>query len=135
MTIDLENLTTPPALLSNDEFDALGAHGGPYEKLTSYGWVRVDPETVHRQFPLVVRVKPAPLTKPSIDWSQLSQNWRFLARDENGSGWIFTHRPAPEEDFWNTYEGDCQRIDKILVSWNPGTCKWLDSLVERPEGV
>lgn len=78
------------------------------------------------------RVKPKPLTKPSVDWSVIKPEYRWLARDEDGCAWVFIDKPK-SIGFW-TGELDFREVS-FLASYTPGTCDWQDSLVERPEGV
>lgn len=73
-------------------------------------------------------------TKPSIDWSHVHSDFKALARAADGVGYIYTARPEPESFSWRN-AGDEVITANYFASYDPGTCDWKDSLVERPEGV
>ena len=74
-----------------------------------------------------------PVTKPSIDWSQIKPKYKWLARDSNGAPHVFAHEPECLVDQWDAHSAFA-RVDS-LVSYALGDCDWKDSLVERPAGV
>ncbi len=78
-----------------------------------------------------------PKTKPSVDWSHLSSEFKYLTRDEAGCGYVYTDRPDWREGMWvwpqATAKGFGRRIDNILASYKPGNCLSRESLVVRPE--
>lgn len=77
------------------------------------------------------RLKP---TKPSIDWSQVAPEYKWLARDASSlCGYLYKNKPHKDKGSWNAL-GAVARAD-AFTSYRPGTCDWEDSLVERPEGV
>lgn len=84
----------------------------------------------------VYRLMPAPATKPSIDWSHVSKDFKWLAQDEDGVAYLYSEKPTKdgEEGRW-TYEGGELREVSVFASFKPGTCDWEDSLVQRPDGV
>lgn len=74
-----------------------------------------------------------PKTKPSIDWTQIKPEYRWLARGARGCAYVHARNPKMGLSAWNA-DGPCARVD-ILVSYTPGDCGWKDSLVERPAGT
>ena len=80
-------------------------------------------------FPHPVEVIKA-ITKPSIDWDHVSENFQYLAMDSGGLHHLFAEKPEPIAVEWTThalyiYAGH-------FASFTPGTCNWRDSLVKRP---
>lgn len=71
------------------------------------------------------------ITKPSIDWSHVSESFQYLAMDEDGRCWLWVSKPAPFQDKWDG-RGVTAKAENF-ASFIPGTCDWKDSLVERPE--
>lgn len=126
---DLTKLTTPFGLLDPETQEALKAHGGPYEFFDGSDWQstsRCDdtPTLAHR-------VKPQPLTKPSIDWSHVAPEYKWLARDESGYVFLYPEQPFAYNGIWKC-DGRFGGY-RMFASCTPGTCDWRDSLVERPE--
>ena len=81
-------------------------------------------------FPYPIEITKA-ITKPSIDWSHVSEDFQYLAMDSGGLHHLFTEKPEPIAVEWTThalyiYAGH-------FASFIPGTCDWRDSLVKRPE--
>ena len=71
------------------------------------------------------------VSKPSIDWNHVSEDFKYLAMDESGLHHLFTEKPLRGTLQWCTnhpfiYAGH-------FASFTPGTCDWKDSLVKRPE--
>ena len=83
-------------------------------------------------FPYPIEIVKA-ITKPSIDWSHVNSRYNYLAQDDTGTCWVYEHVPILIEDEWASSRGDCTPAD-CLQSLVPGTCSWIDSLVERPTG-
>lgn len=71
--------------------------------------------------------------KPSIDWSHVHPDYKWLAVDEDGTAWLFSEKPVKYGKYWgaggNTVPAEC------FASFNRGEGDWKDSLVERPEGM
>jgi hypothetical protein len=129
---DLTKITTPFGLLDEETRQALVAHGGPYEHWHgTTGWFETQKSPNHFAT-FVYRVKPQPLTKPTIDWSHVAPEYKWLARDFNGGGFLYEVKPERGHDFaiWSAYCGFAST--KGFASYQPGTCDWNDSLVERP---
>jgi hypothetical protein len=135
MSVDLTTITTPFGLLDVETQHKLRAHGGPYELYTGTGvWVEIlDPgwEVI-----VTYRVKPVPLTKPSINWAHVAPQYKWLAQDEDGRAWLYAD-VAPFHDVYGKYWSSTEGMARAgaFSSFQLGTCHWRDSLVERPEGV
>ena len=71
------------------------------------------------------------VTKPSIDWSHINENFKWLAMDADGKFHIYTDKPLQGERQWTTNLPCTPAIN--FASFTPGTCDWTDSLVERPK--
>jgi hypothetical protein len=130
--IDLTKITTPFGLLDPETQEALKAHGGPYERYSCKEGEGFFDCASPLWFQYVVyRVKPQPLTKPSIDWSHVAPEFKWLSRDEDGTGWLHAEKPTLIARYWapkKSFRRAC-----VFASYRPGTCDWKDSLVERPE--
>lgn len=80
-------------------------------------------------FPYPIEITKV-ITKPSIDWDHVSEDFQYLAMDSSGLHHLFTEKPDPIDVEWTThalyiYAGH-------FASFTPGTCDWRDSLVKRP---
>lgn len=73
-------------------------------------------------------------TKPSIDWSHVSKNMKYMATDSNGESYLFEGKPSQGSCTWGSHQG-CSIKASNFTSYKAGTCDWKNSLVERPEGV
>lgn len=69
-------------------------------------------------------------TKPSIDWSQVSEKFRFLATDDDGRTYMYVQEPELTSFSW--YSQDHASAD-VFKSFKKGDVDWKDSLVKRPE--
>jgi hypothetical protein len=127
--IDLTKIKTPFGLLEPETQEALKAHGGPYEVYCHGEWLENNYPTF--RLAVVYRVKPQPLTKPSIDWSHVAPKWRWLARDADDDAFLYKEKPYALHSKWSSSK-EIRRAD-TFASYTPGTCDWKDSLVERPE--
>lgn len=76
------------------------------------------------------RIKP---TKPSIDWSHVSDNYKFLVKNMNGSCFLYENRPKPESEDWWSDSGGAYTGCSAFKSLDAGNCDWRDSLVKRPD--
>lgn len=78
---------------------------------------------------------PQPAKKPSIDWSHVAPQYKWLARDSDGAAYVYVSKPCVgDADMWATSVHDHLRTTGF-ASYSPGDCDWKDSLVERPAGV
>ena len=80
-------------------------------------------------FPYPVEIVKA-VTKPSIDWSHVSEDFQYLAMDADGTFHIYTDKPLQGNRQWTTNLPCTPAIH--FTSFVPGTCDWRDSLVKRP---
>ncbi len=80
-------------------------------------------------FPYPVEIVKA-TSKPSIDWSHVSENFQYLAMDEEGLHYLFAEKPEPVVLEW---AANGRYIPAgHFASFSAGTCHWSDSLVKRP---
>jgi hypothetical protein len=72
--------------------------------------------------------QPAPdATKPQVPWDAMSDDIKWLARDEDGEFAGYKEKPIAGPDYW---AGNGVNISGVKI--DPGTCDWRDSLVQRP---
>ena len=107
------------------------ADGGKVELLlrTSDQWVAVTSPFWNWEF---VGYRKA-VTKPSINWSHVAPEYKWLARDESEEFYLFETQPRAGGEIW-IYQPGCT-VATPFTSLTPGTCGWEDSLVQRPEEV
>lgn len=77
------------------------------------------------------RIKP---TKPSIDWSHVADEYKWLSTSLSGISNLFQKKPTSDysDGTWGEdYFGTRAESHK---SFKAGTCDWKDSLVQRQEG-
>lgn len=73
------------------------------------------------------------LTRPSIDWTHVAPQFRYLVRDKDGTCYLYTAKPYTDNFSIMFVLGSGSFCDATShASLNPGTCPWQDSLVERP---
>ena len=71
-------------------------------------------------------------TKPSIDWSHVKGEYKWLSVDKDGRAYVYEGEPERgESDYWYNHNGSLNEVTG-LASYTPGTCDWKDSLVKRP---
>ena len=80
-------------------------------------------------FPYPIEIVKA-VTKPSIDWSHVNEDFQYLAMDADGKFHIYTDKPLQGNQRWTTNLPCTLAIH--FASFVPGTCDWQDSLVKRP---
>ena len=99
---------------------------------TSDGKHCADSGTVLFPYPIeIVKATIKAAIKPSIDWSHVSEDYQYLATDENGVHRLFTEEPTPDSDEWTTSGFYTYAVH--FASFVPGACDWEDSLVKRPD--
>jgi hypothetical protein len=128
--VDLRALEKPLGMYPEEVREALQKHGGPYQRFDGPHWGRI-PEP---RFSLdsAYRLAPGPLTKPDPPWHILADWVQWVARDEDGEFWAFNEKPElGKSAWWDAYSWETLRT----LKFDPGTCDWRDSLVERPEGM
>jgi hypothetical protein len=72
------------------------------------------------------------VTKPSINWEHVRDEYKFLAQDVTGSAWLYIEEPTPDEVYWRAEAGVYVNANSY-ASYIPGNCDWKDSLVKRPD--
>ena len=71
-------------------------------------------------------------TKPSIDWTQIKDEYKWLAVDVNECAYVYENEPNNDGSaFWCSSSTTYFNVNG-LVSYSRGTCDWQDSLVKRP---
>lgn len=72
--------------------------------------------------------------KPSIDWSHVSPKFKYMATDDYGETYLYTHKPTLCDGSWIVETADDNEVRDVSThsSYKAGTCDWKDSLVERP---
>jgi len=124
---DLTKITTPFGLLDPETQEALRKweHGWDYYSGKD-GWLEwPDPSwsTIG-----TYRARPAPLVPDAIDWSHVAPEWKWMARDEDGTAWLSEFRPEQLASCFGSGTADA----RAFSSYRRGTVAWQDSLVERP---
>lgn len=71
-------------------------------------------------------------TKPSIDWSHVAPQFKWIATNCDGYTWLYDDQPEILVKMWRYNGSHCIEVD-AFASFVPGTCDWKDSLVQRPE--
>lgn len=73
-------------------------------------------------------------TKPSIDWSHVSEEYNWMATDEDRETHLYIAKPIMGfEGCWLPCRSHGFIKAEQFTSLKPGTCHWKDSLVERPK--
>ena len=80
-------------------------------------------------YPYPVEIVKA-ITKPSIDWSHVREDFQYLAMDSDGNGYLCGKNPHYDNTIWLMEAPYI--LATAFTSYVPGTCDWKDSLVERP---
>ena len=75
------------------------------------------------------------LSKPSIDWSHVSDKFNCLARDYDGSVYLYEKKPEMGDDSWSPRTSAWGDVISAAAfkSLDAGNCDWAESLVERPK--
>ena len=83
-------------------------------------------------FPYPIEITKA-ITKPSIDWTQIKDEYKWLAVDVNNCAYVYENEPNIDGiAHWHSSGTTYFRVNG-LVSYSRGACDWKDSLVERPK--
>lgn len=85
---------------------------------------------------VVVKLEVDYIAKPPhINWDVVPREFNYLAADDDGSVYLYAHRPVPRGGilwFSPRVYTDISRRDRIRYGYVPGTCTWRDSLIVRP---
>lgn len=75
-------------------------------------------------------------SKPSVDWSALHPDIKFIARDSNGAIFGYHEKPTVKPHgsaiWYATGALVAVKLNSVVASLKPGDCDWKDSLVKRP---
>ena len=83
-------------------------------------------------YPVKVSRDESVATKPSINWSHVKDEYKWLSVDTGGSAYVYEDEPKlGNNGYWYSPKGSLSEVNG-LASYIPGTCDWKDSLVERP---
>ena len=83
-------------------------------------------------FPYPVEIVKA-TAKPSINWTQIKDEYKWLAVDVNKCAYVYENEPSSDGSAYWCSSGATYFHVNGLVSYSRGTCDWKDSLVKRPE--
>lgn len=72
------------------------------------------------------------VTKPSIDWSHVSDELVCLMESPSGYIFLSTHVPEASPSNWVLPDRARTFSPDSFASFKPGTCDWKESLVIRP---
>lgn len=130
MTFDIYTNRVPFGLLNDDEQIQLMEHDGAIEAY--YGgqdmFLQIDSPS-WRRIVVYRAVRPA-LTKPSINWDHVADEFIAMVTDENKSTWLYEKIPNDIDLYWD--DGRNAIPARTFSSFVPGTCDWRNSLVIRP---
>ena len=119
-------------LTEDTNFPVEVSFGGVLEYYTLGGKYRTYTLQTLFTYPVeVVKKSVRQAVKPSINWEQVREECKFLARDENSTAWLYQEKPEIYREGWGVTRGMPAEAGSY-VSYTPGTCDWKDSLVERP---
>jgi hypothetical protein len=132
--IDMTNNRVPYGLLTDEEKAALHEHekaGGKVEYWTGAMWYEAQP---HPTFGCVYRTVPLPKTQDVIAWEKLPDWAEWVARDMDGTVFIYDAPPDLRGDDWVSrfavqVQGPINDFPGIVQI---GTCDWTDSKQRRP---
>ena len=116
---------TYPVFVKFQNYDELHISYTMEGKFHSQGNITLFP------YPVEVVKATTTTTKPSIDWNHVSPEYNYLAQDSNGEGYLCGKSPHRMSFTWSAETPYIRAT--AFTSYEPGTCDWKDSLVERPE--
>ncbi|QRE00575.1 hypothetical protein [Burkholderia phage BCSR129] len=92
-------------------------------------WQPVDPD--HFQFVKTLKYRVS-WDQPSIDWNQVAPEYKYVARNSDGSAWAFPAKPNWSERLqaWTPTTTNVANA-RIFTSFVPGNCAASDSLIIR----
>lgn len=66
-------------------------------------------------------------------WDCFTKNWKWAARDKDGSIHLFEYKPILNRNIWEVRKGNFRRlIPDVLVGHEKGNTEWTESLIARP---
>ena len=106
---------------------------GEVEAYTSRGYMYSNSTNQSLFHHPVKIVQDESATKPSIDWSLVKEEYKWLSVDKDGSAYVSVNEPSRNgANCWYSPKGDFSKVN-WLVSYSRGTCDWEDSVVKRPK--
>lgn len=73
------------------------------------------------------------LTKPSINWDEVSDEYNWLACDGDGRVYLYEHPPEIDEES-GVWCSNCSFTNaSAFKSFIKGNCDWEESLIQRPQ--
>ena len=70
-------------------------------------------------------------TQDSIDWSHVHKDFKWMARDKEGTPRLYLSKPKITDTYWASIQ---RQVDaQLFASYKRGTVDWKQSLVERPD--
>lgn len=100
-----------------------------YRRLGEKVWVECSSpvwDWVHNSY----RAKP--LTPDYIDWAQVSDKYKYMARDSSGDAYLYLYEPELVNNCYWFCEDDNPVKADVFASYKKGDVSWDNSLVERP---
>ena len=92
-----------------------------------------DEHSIPALYPYPVEITKK-VTKPSINWDHVHSKFKYLAQDADGSAWFYAEKPQiNHSSHWSAVLGDHTKAESH-ATYDPGTCDWKDSLIERSTG-
>ena len=95
-----------------------------------FGWIKlkknVVPDFNFQEYEYRILIEP-----DSINWEHVLDEYKFMARNEDGSVSLFMYKPEIYEDHWSDHLHWAPRAE-IFKTYKKGDVDWKDSLVERP---
>lgn len=122
------------AFLDGHEIEYWGEHSNAWLPSTcAWNFIsgNLDKEIGTRKY----RIKPSKPSKPSIDWSQVNDEYRYLSKSSGDNLYLHKTKPVLSNRFWLGTEVDDRStvLANTFKSCALGDCDWTESLVERPK--
>lgn len=70
-------------------------------------------------------------TPDTINWDHVAPEFKYMAKDKGGFGYIYANRPSIKDDVWAADGGKVTKPENY-ASYRKGTVDWKESLVIRP---
>lgn len=67
-----------------------------------------------------------------IDWAQVSDKYKYMARDSSGDAYLYLYEPELVNNCYWFCEDDNPVKADVFASYKKGDVSWDNSLVERP---
>lgn len=70
-------------------------------------------------------------TPDTINWDHVAPEFKYMARDKEGFGYLYVNKPFPRDDVWTADDGKLTKQENY-ASYRKGNVDWNESLVIRP---